>query len=146
MPIQITSRSDGFRRCGMAHSAKTQTYADDHFTAAQLTVLENEPQLIVVRVSCDAEKSSDTAKQLSSALEKLKAAEKASAVLVGERDSLKTRVADLESDIASANAAVETVSVERDALRENNAALTSERDALQAQLAAADAAKQAAKK
>ncbi|MBN3045319.1 hypothetical protein H4F47_20655 [Pectobacterium brasiliense] len=145
MPIQITSRSDGFRRCGMAHSAKTQTYPDDHFTAAQLTVLESEPQLIVVRVTANAEKSSDTAKQLSDALEKLKAAEKASAVLVGERDSLKTRVADLERDIASANAAVETVSAERDALRENNTVLITERDALQAQLTEADAAKAAKK-
>lgn len=26
MPIQITARSEGFRRCGMAHSAKSQTY------------------------------------------------------------------------------------------------------------------------
>ncbi|MBA5602495.1 HI1506-related protein [Pectobacterium aroidearum] len=141
MPVQITARSEGFRRCGMAHSAKTQTYPDDHFTAAQLTVLESEPQLIVVRVTANAEKSSDTAKQLSDALEKLKAAEKASAVLVGERDSLKTRVADLERDIASANVAVETVSAERDALRENNMVLTDERDALQAQLVAADATK-----
>ncbi|MFJ5441751.1 HI1506-related protein [Pectobacterium sp. CHL-2024] len=141
MPVQITARSEGFRRCGMAHSAKTQTYPDDHFTAAQLTVLEGEPQLIVVRVTANAEKSSDTAKQLSGALEKLKAAEKASAVLVCERDALKTRVADLERDIASANAAVETVSAERDALRENNMVLTDERDALQAQLVAADATK-----
>ncbi|MBN3237672.1 hypothetical protein H5A46_10005 [Pectobacterium versatile] len=139
MPIQITARNDGFRRCGMAHSAKTQTYPDDRFTAAQLAVLENEPQLIVVRVSGDKEKGNDTAKQLSSALEKLKEAEKASAVLVGERDSLKTRVADLDRDIASANATIETVSAERDALQESNAALMTERDSLQTQLA--DAAK-----
>lgn len=141
MPVQITARVDGFRRCGMAHSAKTQTYPDDHFTTAQLTVLENEPQLIVVRVSGDAEKSDGTAKQLSAALEKLKAAEKASVVLVGERDSLKTRVAELERDIASANTSVETMSAERDALKESNAALTTERDALQVQLAEADATK-----
>ncbi|AIK14263.1 hypothetical protein GZ59_24660 [Pectobacterium atrosepticum] len=141
MPIQITARNDGFRRCGMAHSAKTQTYADDHFTAVQLTVLENDPQLIVVRVSGDVEKNRDTAKQLSAALEKLKTAEKASAALIGERDALKTRVADLGRDIASANAAIEAVSAERDVLRESNTALTTERDALQAQLTAADATK-----
>lgn len=137
MPIQITARSEGFRRCGMAHSAKSQTYPDDYFTASQLAVLESEPQLIVVRVSSDKEKGNDTAKQLSSALEKLKKAEKASAVLVGERDSLKTRVAGLESDITSANATIETVSAERDALHESNTALAVERDALQAQVAAA---------
>lgn len=145
MPIQITARSEGFRRCGMAHSAKSQIYPDDYFTASQLAVLESEPQLIVVRVSGDKEKGNDTAKQLSSALEKLKEAEKASAVLVGERDSLKTRVAALERDNASANATIETVSAERDALHESNAALTTERDSLQTQLAEADAAKAAKK-
>lgn len=50
MPIQITARRDGFRRCGMAHSEKTQTYPDGHFTAEQLKELEGEPQLIVVRI------------------------------------------------------------------------------------------------
>ncbi|WCG83807.1 HI1506-related protein [Pectobacterium sp. A5351] len=141
MPIQITARVDGFRRCGMAHSAKTQTYPDDHFTATALAVLENEPQLIVVRVSGDAEKSDGAARQLSAALEKLDAAGKASAVLAGERDSLKTRVAALERDVASANTTIETVSAERDALQESNTALTTERDALQAQLADAVKAK-----
>ncbi|MGQ7746681.1 HI1506-related protein [Pectobacterium brasiliense] len=146
MPIQITSRSDGFRRSGMAHSAKTTTYPDDYFTASALAVLENEPQLIVVRVGSEAATGDDTAQQLSAALEKLKTSEKASVALVGERDALKKRVADLEDFIEAAKETINSVSVERDALRENNAALTSERDALQAQLAAADAAKQAAKK
>ncbi len=50
MPIQITARRDGFRRCGMAHSDKTQTYPDGHFTPAQLQELESESQLIVVRI------------------------------------------------------------------------------------------------
>lgn len=50
MPIQITARRDGFRRCGMAHSDKTQTYPDGHFTPAQLQELERESQLIVVRI------------------------------------------------------------------------------------------------
>lgn len=51
MPIQITAKRDGFRRCGMAHSDKTQTYADDRFTSAELQVLEAEDQLVVVRLS-----------------------------------------------------------------------------------------------
>ncbi|MBN3254293.1 hypothetical protein H5A33_06590 [Pectobacterium brasiliense] len=144
MPVQITARSEGFRRCGMAHSATTQTYPDDHFSAAQLAVLENEPQLIVVRVSGDAEKSDGTAKKLSSALEKLKAAEKASVVLVDERDALKTSMAALEHDIESANATIKTLSAERDALHESNTALAVERDALQAQVA--EAASTTAKK
>ena len=51
MPIQITAKRDGFRRCGIAHSDKTQTYADDHFTAAQLQALKAEDQLVVVHLS-----------------------------------------------------------------------------------------------
>ncbi|EOZ7333880.1 HI1506-related protein, partial [Yersinia enterocolitica] len=39
MPIQITAKRDGFRRCGMAHSDKTQTYADGHFSPSVLAEL-----------------------------------------------------------------------------------------------------------
>jgi hypothetical protein len=53
MPIQITAKRDAFRRCGMAHSDKTQTYPDGYFTAEQLQELERESQLIVVRIDDD---------------------------------------------------------------------------------------------
>ncbi|MEQ9943634.1 HI1506-related protein [Pectobacterium aroidearum] len=132
MPIQITSRSDGFRRCGMAHSAKTQTYPDDHFTTAELETLEREPQLIVVRVSGDAVADVD-----------------AEAVLAEARVYIATLEANAlkhVEQITSLNERLDALSGECHALKESNAALTSERDALQAQLAAADAAKQAAKK
>lgn len=54
MPIEITARRDGFRRLGIAHSATTTTYPDDHFSPDELKSLLAEPQLIVVRVSGDA--------------------------------------------------------------------------------------------
>ncbi|MFT8209740.1 MAG: HI1506-related protein [Symbiopectobacterium sp.] len=104
MPIQITARVDGFRPCGMAHSATTRTYPDDRFTAAELATLEREPQLIVTRVSGDAVADGDTAAALAAARERI-------------------------------------TTLEADALKESNAALTTERDALQAQLAATDTAK-----
>lgn len=50
MPIQITAKRDGFRRCGMAHSDKTQTYADGHFSPSVLAELKAESMLIVTHV------------------------------------------------------------------------------------------------
>ncbi|RNM18573.1 hypothetical protein EFS38_19775 [Dickeya undicola] len=108
MPIQITARVDGFRRCGIAHSAKTRTYHDDEFTAAELATLEAEPQLIVVRVSDEHETANDSA-ALSAA---------------------QARIAELEKTVQEREA---QLTAAQDAV----AALTTERDALQAQLAAA---------
>ncbi|MCI4235943.1 HI1506-related protein [Dickeya dianthicola] len=107
--IQITARVEGFRRCGIAHSAKTRTYPDDHFTVAELATLEAEPQLIVVRVSDEQVTGSDNAA--------LSAAQAA-------------RIAELEKTVQEREA---QLTAAQDAV----AALTAERDALHAQLAAA---------
>ncbi|MDI3480795.1 MAG: hypothetical protein PWQ97_450 [Tepidanaerobacteraceae bacterium] len=48
MPIIITSKKDGLRRCGIEHPARPTTYEDDFFTAEQLEILKKEPLLIVV--------------------------------------------------------------------------------------------------
>lgn len=45
--IRITSKQEGFRRCGMAHSAAPAEHADDTFTTAQLKQLQTEPMLVV---------------------------------------------------------------------------------------------------
>ncbi len=45
--IKITSKRDGFRRCGMAHSAKPTLHRDGCFSKKQLDVLQAEPMLIV---------------------------------------------------------------------------------------------------
>lgn len=47
MTIVITSKRDGFRRCGVAHPGKPTYYPDDFFTDEQLEALEKEPQLIL---------------------------------------------------------------------------------------------------
>lgn len=47
MTIIITSKRDGFRRCGIAHPGKPTFYPDDFFTDEQLEALEKEPQLIL---------------------------------------------------------------------------------------------------
>jgi hypothetical protein len=47
MPVIITSKRDGFRRCGIEHPAKPVEYPDDRFTEEQLKKLKAEPMLIV---------------------------------------------------------------------------------------------------
>lgn len=50
MGVRITARTDGFRRCGVAHLAKGKTYRDGYFTEEQLEALRSEPQLVVTDV------------------------------------------------------------------------------------------------
>lgn len=45
--IIITAKKDGFRRCGLAHSAKPVEHKDDAFTPEQLAELQAEPMLVV---------------------------------------------------------------------------------------------------
>ena len=47
MTIGISSRQEGFRRCGIAHSISRTEYADDHFSKEQLAALKAEPMLVV---------------------------------------------------------------------------------------------------
>ncbi|MEQ1966276.1 HI1506-related protein [Xenorhabdus nematophila] len=51
MPILITAKVAGFRRCGIAHSDNTTSYPDDRFSAAQLRELQADPMLVVSVVS-----------------------------------------------------------------------------------------------
>jgi len=49
--IIITSKKDGFRRCGIAHPATTTEYPDDRFTEEELEVLRKEPMLVVLEAA-----------------------------------------------------------------------------------------------
>lgn len=44
--IEIKSKKEGFRRCGVAH-AREAAYPDNRFTAAELAILQAEPMLTV---------------------------------------------------------------------------------------------------
>lgn len=46
--IRIRSLKDGFRRCGIAHSAQPVEYPDEQFTADELEQLLTEPMLSVL--------------------------------------------------------------------------------------------------
>lgn len=50
MPVLIQARRDGFRRCGVSHSAERTEYPDGHWSDADLAILKAEPQLMVVEV------------------------------------------------------------------------------------------------
>jgi len=45
--IRITSKQDGFRRCGVAHPKSATEYPDNRFTKGQLETLKSEPMLVV---------------------------------------------------------------------------------------------------
>ncbi len=47
MPVIITAKKDGFRRCGMAHLARPVEHKDGAFTDEQLAILKAEPMLVV---------------------------------------------------------------------------------------------------
>lgn len=53
MPITITARRDGFRRCGRAHPARPTTYPDNFWTSEQIAALKAEPMLIVKVAAAD---------------------------------------------------------------------------------------------
>ncbi len=46
--IFIQSKKDGFRRCGVAHSASGKEFDDDFFTKEQLEELAADPDIIMV--------------------------------------------------------------------------------------------------
>ena len=45
--IRITSKKDGFRRCGVAHPKSATDHPDNRFTEDQLQILQAEPILVV---------------------------------------------------------------------------------------------------
>jgi len=48
--IRITSKRDGFRRCGIAHAAAPVDYPDDRFSPGELEILKAEPMLTVTYI------------------------------------------------------------------------------------------------
>jgi len=75
--IRIRSNREGFRRCGIAHSAALEYYLDDHFSKAELEILKAEPMLSVEvvdagEVATSPDPAEMTVKELKELLEKLK--------------------------------------------------------------------------
>lgn len=124
MPIQITARREGFRRCGIAHSAKATTYEDGHFTPKQLAELENDPQLVVVRITAGAATDAQGLdKQLTLARETITRQEQ-------ELVTLKSQFDDAQKAIASQQDNIAALTTARDDAIANSTALAAELAAL----------------
>ncbi|EFX2000410.1 TPA: HI1506-related protein [Shigella sonnei] len=98
MPIQITAKRNGFRRCGIAHSEHATLYADDHFTPEQLAELKAEPMLIVLDVN-DAD-SSDIHAELAQAKARIAELEAGLEQMSADADAL-------QQQLQAANATIE---------------------------------------
>ncbi|EBA4667398.1 hypothetical protein BBG26_06915 [Salmonella enterica] len=107
--IYITSKREGFARCGVRFSETTTPYPDDRFSPEQLADLESEPMLIVSRESAGMS-AGQAAEQISRLKNALDDAGDELAVVTAERDALHQQLADMTA--------------ERDALREQLAAAT----------------------
>ncbi|PHM47092.1 HI1506-related protein [Xenorhabdus miraniensis] len=101
MPVLITAKVDGFRRCGLAHRDITTSYADDHFTAAQLAELQAEPMLVVSVVSegDGPSQPADTQMQIAGLTDEVSRLTNALDSVTAERDSLKKALAELNKDM-----------------------------------------------
>ncbi|EAQ6363559.1 hypothetical protein DOH76_07855 [Salmonella enterica subsp. enterica serovar Oranienburg] len=107
--IFITSKREGFARCGVRFSETTTSYPDDRFTPEQLADLEAEPMLIVSREGAGMT-AGQAAEQISRLKDVLSDAQQELAVVTGERDILSQQLAERTA--------------ERDLAREQLAALT----------------------
>lgn len=107
MPIQITAKRDGFRRCGMAHSDKTQTYADGHFSPAMLAELKAEPMLVVSYVPDDQSANTDRDEELSQALGQLLEAQGSIVTLQARNQELEAGLRQLSEDAGALKSANE---------------------------------------
>ncbi|MDI3547893.1 MAG: hypothetical protein PWR10_1545 [Halanaerobiales bacterium] len=59
MVIRITSKKEGFRRCGISHSTKPTLYPNNKFTKEELETLKAEPMLVVEEDIPASEKNQD---------------------------------------------------------------------------------------
>lgn len=106
MPIQITAKRDGFRRCGMAHSDKTQTYTDGHFSSSVLAELMAEPMLVVSYVPDGQAENTDQSEALKQAL--------------GQIIELKDSMITLQARNLELESSLQQLSKDADALKSDN--------------------------
>ncbi|HHH0899075.1 TPA: HI1506-related protein [Yersinia enterocolitica] len=131
MPIQITAKRDGFRRCGMAHSDKTQTYADGHFSPSELAELTAEPMLVVTHVPDGQLENTDRNEELKQALDQVLEIQSSMITLQARNQELEAGLLQLSEDadvLKSANEHANTTIADQlleiDALKAQVASLT----------------------
>ena len=97
--ITITSKRDGFRRCGVAHRDVPVTWPDGSFTEEQIAILRAEPALVV---HIGAVSGDD---------DKLKTA-------LGRVQELEAVVQQLNDDAAGLKSQLDEMTADRDRLQE----------------------------
>ncbi len=103
MPVTITAKVNGFRRCGIAHPDTATTYPDDHFTKAQLDELQAEPML-VVSLGTAPETGADTAaeKQIAALKAEVRTLNLQAEQLAAENSALKAALSAAEKQAGTA--------------------------------------------
>ncbi|QPR26778.1 hypothetical protein I6G97_00610 [Edwardsiella hoshinae] len=96
--IYITSKRNGFYRCGVAHSEHTTAWADDHFSPEQLAILEAEPMLIVTRDNPQAQSQQAAEQQIAALKAALVDAQQRNDALSAELEAANARVAELTAN------------------------------------------------
>jgi septal ring factor EnvC (AmiA/AmiB activator) len=91
--ITIICSRPGMRRAGMAHPAKA-TYASDHFTDAQLTVIKSDPNFQVL----EGEPETADASDLEAAMAKIFTLEGEITIKDKEITSLEAQIGELRAD------------------------------------------------
>ncbi|HBC0038449.1 TPA: hypothetical protein JGA48_002676 [Salmonella enterica] len=101
--IEITARRDGFRRCGVAHSATTKAWPVDAFTPEQLAVMKADPMLIVVERDKAADQNSTGS--IDELTAQLDAERKQNAELMAQLEEERQKVSDLTAQLNAAQKA-----------------------------------------
>lgn len=129
MPVTITAKVSGFRRCGIAHPDTATTYPDDRFTKTQLDVLRAEPMLVV---SLGSEQlpaaSADTA-----AGEQIAALKAEVRSLNAAAESLNHENGSLTGMVENLNGRIEHLTVENEAFQAELTALREQKNTLSGQ-------------
>lgn len=98
--IEITARREGFRRCGVAHSATTKEWPVDAFTPEQLEVLKADPMLIVVERDKAADKND--AARVDELVAQLDAERQKVSELTAQLEEERQKVKDLTAELKAA--------------------------------------------
>lgn len=118
--IDITSKRDGFRRAGMVHSEKTQTYPLSQFTKAQIALLQSEPMLVVAIRNKDETSDADR-DQVEALKKKVLELEEHVQILVTQEGDARQQVSDLMAELneaSSSKALAESLSSKFEELNE----------------------------
>jgi chromosome segregation ATPase len=132
--IDITAKRDGFRRAGLVHSDKTQTYPLSRFTKEQLEQLKSEPMLVVaIRNANDqpSDQSDELYQQVKLLTDLLDGERKKNSELTAGLDAERQKVTDLTAELEAERQKVTDLTADLEAERQKAADVATQPDAAQ---------------